>query len=297
MGIELLISDFPKRVKEAYELDVPKIDKSFNRVVVVGMGSCYISGLVLKGVLDVPVDVYDGNVGIIDENTLVILISYSGNTKEIINWFDKVKNHDKLLVVSSGGKLLRLAKGKNVIKITENLHPRFTFCYTFFPVLNALGITSLKRIRNVLKRNKKKIEDEAKIFSKKITNKIPLIYGSSYFYPAVYRLQTTIAEDGKIISHSNKITELFHNELEALPDKRFFPMLILDKAELKNYKKQIDYFKKRIKVFYEFGFNNYSREERMFLFFYFADYLGYYLSKMKKFKMGETPLSDEIKKL
>ena len=82
-----------------------------------------------------------------------------------------------------------------------------------------------------------------------------------------------------------------------MPNKKFFPVLIIDYQETKDFKKQISFFKKHIKNFYEIGFNNYTKEEKMFLTFYFADFLGYYLSKLKKEKMGETLITDKIKKL
>ncbi len=303
-----LIKQFPEMIKEAYNLEVPKLSKIFSRVVIIGMGGSYIVGLTLKEILkeeNIFVEVYPGDLYPVDKNSLVILISYSGNTKEILNAFDKL-NKDTLLALTSGGELLRKAKRKKVkiIQIPENLHQRFVFAYCFFPLLKFFEQTRIiknkkrmvNRIIKTLIKNSEKLERDAIYLAIKLKNETPLFYSSGYFYPAAYRLQTSIEEDAKIICHSNKITELFHNELEALPASYFFPVLILDKGVSK-FKKQISFFKKQIKDFYEIKYNHYSREERMFLLFYFADFLSYHLSRLKGEEMGETPLSDKIKKL
>jgi len=201
---------------------------------------------------------------------------------------------------------LRLAKKHkcSIIKVPSNLHERFTFAYGFFPVLKFFENCHLikdKRgvvfkIFETLNRNKSHLIRESKELALKLKNKYPLFYGTNYFYPVCYRMQTSIEEDAKIICHSNKITELFHNELEANPAQDFYPFLIIDKEESIKYKKQVSFFKKIIKGYFEFKFEKHSREERMFLLFYFTDFLGYYLSKLRKTHMGKTPLSDKIKK-
>jgi hypothetical protein len=123
-----------------------------------------------------------------------------------------------------------------------------------------------------------------------------LFYASNYFYPAAYRLQTSIEEDAKVICHANKITELFHNELEAFPNTKSFCLLLIDDKETKKFQKQIRYFRKLIN-YHEIKYKRFTKEERMFLIFYLVDFYGFYLSIIKKTEMGKTPRSDWIKKL
>jgi len=309
-GVYQLVKEFPNRIRDSRKWDIPNINNNFNRIVIVGMGGSFIAGLMFKEFvkeeLKMPVEVYCGDIGFIDEKTLVVLISYSGNTKEVMEVFKKVKKN-RLLIVSSGGRLVNLAQKnkKSVVEIPADLHPRFTFSYGLFPLLKVfekVGIIEnkrdiVKKIIKTLKENGYKLDKEAEQLAGKLKNKIPLIYASNYFYPAAYRMQTSLEEDIKTLAHSNKITELFHNELEALPNEKLFPILIIDEKETTAFKGQIKYFRKLVKEFYEFDYKEFSREERVFLFIYFADFFGYYLSKLKKTPMGETPKSDEIKKL
>jgi len=305
-----LTKEFPEKIRSAYKIDVPRINQGVKRIVVVGMGGCYISGLILreflKKELKIPIEVCQGFFSS-DENDLVILLSYSGNTREVLNAFKKTKNKKDVLVLTSGGKLLESAKrnGSYLIKVPLGIHQRFTIAECFFPLLKCLSKSGLiknkdrivEEIVKALKGNEKKLEADAKGLAIKLRSKIPLFYASEYFYPLAYRLQTALEEDAKIICHSNKIPELFHNELEALPSSHFFPVLIMEGEEIESFKKQVDFFKRQIKDFYEIDYRRYSREIRMFLIFYFADFLGFYLSKLKNTEMGETPLSDKIKRL
>lgn len=304
-----LIKGFTDTIKHSFEdIEVPKIKSKPSRIVVVGMGANYNAGLLLKEMLrdEIRVEVYQREFKK-SKDELIIFLSYSGNTKEVLNVFDKTLGKN-FLVVSSGGELIKRAKRRKcaIVEVPAHLHPRFTFSECFFPVLKCLGESGIikkknsivKKIADVLEKEDRRLEHEAKKLAGHVGNKIPLIYSTEYFSPVAYRFSSSLSEDDKIICHTNRITELFHNELEALPSEKFFPMLFIDKKESLVYFRQIEFFKKRLKKFFYFGYENYPREVRVFLAFSFAYYLGFYLSLIYKNKipMGETPVSDEIKK-
>ncbi len=306
-----LILGFPEKIKHAYSARALKLKRIFDNIVFVGMGGSYIAGLTFKTMYEdeirMPIDVRH-SVNFVNSHTLYVLISYSGNTQEVLNAFKKLKrvHSDNILIVSSGGKLIREGRKRKteIVKIPKEVHQRFTFAESFFPLVKIFEQSGylkdkkeeIKGIVDALKKGTDKIDQGARLLAGKLKDENPLFYASDYFYPAAYRFQTSLEEDAKIIVHSNKITELFHNELEALPASYFFPILIIDDKETKEYKNQIKWFKKHIKFYIEIGGDNYTKEQRMFLLFYFADFLGYYLSELKMKQFGETPLSDKIKK-
>lgn len=306
-----LILGFPEKIKQAYSAKVPKLKRVFDNIVFVGMGGSYIAGLTFKSMYEdeirMPIDARH-SVSYVNTHTLYVLISYSGNTKEVLLALSKLKqvHSDNILVVSSGGSLVREARKRKagIIKVPKGVHQRFTFAECFFPLVKIFEDSGylkekkeeVKEIVSAIRKSTEKIDKGARILAGKLKDEHPIFYASEYFYPAAYRFQTALEEDAKIICHSNKITEVFHNELEALPASYFFPVLIIDDKETKEYKKQINYFKKHIRFYTEIGGDDYTREQRMFLLFYFADFLGYYLSELKMKVFGETPLSDKIKK-
>ncbi len=307
-----LVKDFPELLEDAYKTEIPFLKKGFKRIAIFGRGGSYISGMLLKTFLGkelkIPLEVSPNFEGFVDSKTLIILISHSGNTKEVLHIFEKYKKYrHNFLILTSGGKLLEIAEKNNLklVRLPPYLHERFTFCYCFFPLIKTaekLGIIKSQKqvVNNMVKfllKEQESLEREAVKVCEKINNKTPLFYSTEYFYPAAYRMQTSIEEDAKIICHSNKLTELFHNEFEALPSKNFFAFLITDGKELRGFEDQMKFFKKHLINFYEFGYHEYSREVRIMFLFQFTDFLGYYLSKLKGKKMGETPLSDRIKRL
>jgi len=308
-NIHELIRDLPNQIKNSYGISVPKINPNFKKVVIIGMGGSYIGGGVFKRLvqdeINIPIRV-SHSIDYIEDETLFILSSYSGNTKEVLEVFGDLIGK-KVLIISSGGKLINLAQKYKIpfIKVPENLHQRFTISYGIFPLIKlfeGMGLIKSKkkfveRITKTLEKQRDKIENECIRLALVLNKKLPLFYSSNYFYPLAYRFQTSLEEDAKIICHSNKITELFHNELECIPKNEYFPVLIIDKKEMRNFLSQINYFKKLTKNYYEFGFKNFSKQERIIIGLYFVDYLGYYLSKLKKTPIGDTPLSDKIKKL
>jgi len=302
------VLSFPSLMKESYGIEVLRMRKGFDKIVIVGMGGSYIAGLVVKELVDglkIPIEVcnFPTRIG---KKDLLILMSYSGNSKEILMAFEKFIDRE-IIVISSGGKLLNLAKKykKNKIVLRGNLHQRFTLCYQIFPLLKLferMGLIKsnkgfLERMVKLMNKNQKVLDNRAKIVAKRIGNRVPLVYYSESFFGSAYRLQTSFEEDAKIISHSSKIPELFHNEIEGLPNKEFFPILMMDNRDISFLKKEVSFFKRLLGNYYEFKFYNLKKEERIILGLWFADFCGYYLAQLNKTKMGETLVSDRVKRL
>ncbi len=309
-GIYALIKGFPDTIKHAWEdIEVPKLAEKPKRIVVFGMGANYNAGLLLKEMLREKIHVDVSQVpGKKEEGVLYIFLSYSGNTKEVVNAFKGIIGNKNMLVVTSGGILMDFSKKRKVpiIEVPPHLHPRFTFSECFFPVLKCLGKSGIienkskliGKIYDALNDNEHVIEKEARKLAGVVRDKLLCVYGTEFFYPVAYRFQSSIAEDDKVICHANKITELFHNELEALPNTKYFPIIFVDSKEAVMYKGQIEFFRKKLDSYLYFGYENYPKEVRAFLAFYLAYFLGFYLAIQYKNKvsMGETPVSDEIKK-
>ena len=88
-----------------------------DKVVILGMGGSAISGEIIRHLAlaesKAPVWVHQGY-GLplfVDETTLVIASSYSGNTEETLSAFtESLKTPAKKLVLTAGGKLKYLAE-------------------------------------------------------------------------------------------------------------------------------------------------------------------------------------------
>ena len=148
------IKNFPIQISDAIKdtkdlkIDLDKI----HRVVIMGMGGSAIGGditrLILQNELKIPMYICRNYKlpNWVNNNSLVICSSYSGNTEETLSALNKcLEKNAEVAIVCSGGKLkdLALEKDLNHIIIPGGHPPRAMFGYGFtqlFFVLNNYGI-------------------------------------------------------------------------------------------------------------------------------------------------------------
>ena len=258
------LTRFPEQIKEA--LTIAEAVQRFNflkidNVVVVGMGGSAISGDIMLSLfrdkLDVPLIVnreYDLPKWV-NKDTLVICISYSGNTDETLSSF-KIASQKKckILCISTGGKLQDLAEKRGIpfIKIPAGIQPRAATAYLLFPsiiFLKKIGLLktaietdieeTIAVTTDFVTLNKKEVPEEnnlAKQLAKKIFNTIPQIYGWGVYTPIAIRWRHQLNENSKIIARSDIVPECNHNDIvgwSGNPDisKQFSCILFRDKDE------------------------------------------------------------------
>jgi glucose/mannose-6-phosphate isomerase len=258
------LARFPEQMKEA--LEIAEAVQRFNflkidNVVVAGMGGSAISGDILlslfRGTLDVPLMVnrdYD-LAKWVNKDTLVLCISYSGNTDETLSSFKLAyQKKCKIICISTGGKLQDLAEKRQVpfVKIPAGVQPRAATAYLLFPsmiFLKKIGLLktaieadieeTLAVTTDFVALNKKEIPEEdnlAKQLAKKIFHTIPQIYGWRIYTPIALRWRHQFNENSKIIARSDIVPECNHNDIVGWsgdPDvsKQFSCVLFRDKDE------------------------------------------------------------------
>ena len=152
------IYSFTDQIQEAIEIG-EKINlqndySQFNNIVVAGMGGSAIGGDVVKTIvhqeLKIPFYV-NRNYTLpnwVNEKTLVICSSYSGNTEESLSAYeDALKRGALICGISTGGQLSEKIKSKgfDLITIPGGLQPRAALAYSFVPMLyllNKIGLIS-----------------------------------------------------------------------------------------------------------------------------------------------------------
>jgi len=131
--MDKLIERFPAQLAEALEIGqaakVNKHDKEINKIFVAGLGGSGIGGdfvaELVKKECKVPYLVSKGYTipAYVDENTLAIISSYSGNTEETLSSFEQIKKSGaKVICIASGGKIIAQAEelGYDYIKVPDN---------------------------------------------------------------------------------------------------------------------------------------------------------------------------------
>jgi len=326
--VEVLISSY-KQIEYAWnnKFDLGKINKdNFNKVLVTGLGGSAISADLMQNYLRTEMDFpYFVNRNyylppFADQNTLVVISSYSGNTEETISVFNEaIKKKCSIVCVTTGGKAEKIAieNGIPVIKIQPGLQPRYALGLSFFSLLRLLQELKLipdqnevvNKIINLWKNkgNEFSAEDNfAFNLAESLIGFIPTIYSASDVTSAVgYRLKCQFNENSKLHAFHNVIPELNHNEIigwESFAEKQFQTKLITILDE--EYLPQI---KKRFEITTELAAKNgveivsLKSEEKEFKLrllelIYLGDWISYYLAVLRGFDPTEIENINILKK-
>lgn len=191
----------------------------------------------------------------IDKDTLIIVCSYSGDTEETLEAFEKSqKKTDKFIIFSSNGKLEEISKIKNLpfIKLKKGYEARQALHIIFFSILIVLGkllkldfLNDINEVIDFLKEERDKVILEVDEIANEMVNSIPIIYGSYSFSDSLAeRFRRQLNENGKIIAHSNIIPNLHHDEIVGFMDKFLkdiiYIILLRDQFEDSKIKKRFD---------------------------------------------------------
>ena len=244
-------------------------------IIVAGMGGSAIGGELLKDwardKIAVPIEVCReySLPAYADKNSLVFVVSYSGETEESLSVFlDAIKRKCMIVCISSGGVLHEFAEKLNVpyLRVPSGMAPRATLPYLFMPLpilLNKIGLVSdvtpeisetIKILRQVSDSNspEKPFKDN---FSKKLASNIcgtvPVVYGFGIYRAVAQRLKTQFNENSKVPAKWEFFPELNHNEIvgwEAVKElaKYFSVIFIRDNDESEAMRQRIQATKELI---------------------------------------------------
>jgi glucose/mannose-6-phosphate isomerase len=252
------ILDFPKQfrigieaAKNVYLKSLPFSKKPEN-IIVCGMGGSALPGDVLATLESLDVFVYRSyqlppQAG---KESLIICISYSGNTEETLSAFHTAfEKKLPLISITTGGKLFELSKkyGVPCAKLPwAPILPRIALGETFSALVKIL------QNHNILKENLIKelleletslkpedLENQGKKLAKKIFKKIPIIYTSRRFRKIGWIWKNSLNEGAKILAITNHFPELNHNEIvgfwkineKQIKNKKICVLVLRDKDE------------------------------------------------------------------
>lgn len=314
-------------ILRAKQVNVPEGVAPKN-IVIVGMGGSAIGGEILKDwlrdELPIPIEVCRDYIlpAYVNEDTLVFVNSYSGNTEETLTAFLSARKRKcTVLAVTSGGLLESLCTEQNIpfVKIPSGLQPRVAVPYMFFPLpilLEKLGILSkienelqdaIEVIDNVAKQNASSVPTKnniAKQFAKKLAGTLPVIYGFRQYISIAHRLKAQFNENSKVHSKSDFFPELNHNETVGYeaPDalnKTLSVILIRDPRESSEISARIETTKElvfcRAKNVLEIEAKGDTKLAKMLSVLVIGDYISVYLAILRNVDPTPVKIIDQIK--
>jgi len=223
---------WPQISKESYESNLKPVDfKDIDHIVFAGMGGSGAVGDLFSAILsktDIHVNVVKGYLlpKTVDENTLVIAISISGNTAETMTILESAhKSNCKKIAFSSGGKMESYSE-KNGIeyrKIPELHSPRASFSGYVYSILKVLNSVIPIQKNDILESLEQLEKTSQKINSNNLTESnpslelaewisgIPLIYYPFGLQAAAIRFKNSMQENAKSHVMTEDVIEACHN--------------------------------------------------------------------------------------
>jgi glucose/mannose-6-phosphate isomerase len=244
-GLFSLIDGFPEQLERGVQSFPEKISfrsGDYSSIGLVGLGTSRVCSEVLSAVMN-----GRGNLPVfslhdyflphwVGRSTLLIFLSFTGNTEEVISCFQQsLKRKCNSIVVTGGGYLgeKAVAQGVPLITIQKESPPnRTVFPSMIVPVLLycrrcgffAMHDGEIKQAADFLRHQRVSLtirSPAASNYAKKIAlyfyKRLPLIYADdAQFRAVVLRWQYQLNENAKSLAYSSYLPEMSHNELIGL---------------------------------------------------------------------------------
>ncbi|TAK66086.1 MAG: bifunctional phosphoglucose/phosphomannose isomerase [Bacteroidetes bacterium] len=327
-----LLTDFPKQIEDAVligeSLVAPFRVRALNNIVLTGLGGSAIGGDLLRSFtadqfsLPFSVNRHYTLPAYVDQRTMVIVSSYSGNTEETISAYeDAVRRKAKILCISANGEAEHLAKKYNhpYVKIPAGYPPRAALGYSFFPLLIVFRKMKLIELQNKdIKETVKLLKDKAALYNSfdakknpalklahELKDKLAIMYSSTEKYDAVnLRWRGQIAENAKSLAFGHVLPEMNHNELVGWNVlkrhmKSMKVIFLRDKEDHRRVQVRMkimsDIVKKYSPNVVEVWSEGSSPLARMFSLIYLGDWVSYYLALLNETDPTPVKVIDYLK--
>jgi len=305
-------SDTRKAIRDSEEVELGALKrKQFKALLIVGMGGSAIGGTLLKDwLLDsckIPIVVSRGYhlPAWVDKDTLVYVVSYSGNTEETLSQFrEAVDRGSQVVSFFSGGQLSRITAqmGIPAVKYSKGYQTRAAIAVLFFSlatISRRLGfvcdekwaevdeaLVVLKHLSEEMTADVPTDVNLGKSLAMRIKGYIPFVYGSRLYEGVAYRYSTQFNENSKTPAASSFLPEAFHNSIMASEaDTKFLEKICViiirdphdEKALVKKVDKLTELISDRFGRVVEVETKGEGRLARMLSALYIGDYASVYL--------------------
>ena len=323
MVMKELVSSFPQHISEAIQI-ANTIESHINysnidNILIAGQGGSAIGGLIaknlLKDELSIPLLVnQDYKIpNFVNDRTLVIASSYSGNTEETLCALRAAYNRKSIIFcICSGGEMLNFAQHNaiNHVTIPSGSAPRAMLCYSLVQILflicKTFGVlksieNDLLDVRKYLIENQHSIIKVAQNTVDSISNKMPFIYTFPEFEGVAIRFKQQLNENSKRHACYNVIPEMNHNEIVPWVKKNtcVIPIFLNGKTSSRNTTRMqisIDSIKNNVEHFLELNVeDNLSYLNQYFHFLHLVDWVSIIIAEQEDVDPNDIALINSLK--
>jgi glucose/mannose-6-phosphate isomerase len=312
--------NYDKQFAEGYELaksfDIQPLNRKVDEILMCGTGGGSMASInLLKSYLfdeiKVPIVLNQGYTipAFVDKDTLVFIMTHSGNTEEIVSCYKQaIDAGAQIIVLTAGGtvKQMALEHGHPMLNVPGGMMPRIVPGYIFLPILvilHKLGLVSdpdaaIKETISLFSQLKDQygvnvpIENNlAKQIAIEMDGLIPVVYGTLPLTDSVaWRFKNQLGENSKLMAFWNAIPALHHDEAvgwdaDSAMLKQFHFTLIRDAEDSEKNAKRVtitaEILRDRVGAVREVTTIGNSRMARLFSAIYLLDFVTLYLPLLR----------------
>jgi glucose/mannose-6-phosphate isomerase len=328
-GAGKALAEFPAQCRQAARLTASPPPGRFviRHVVFAGMGGSALGGDLVSTLaterLSVPVTVWRGYglPSFVGPDSLVVAVSYSGDTEETLSAFEAaLRRRAPAVAVTSGGALGKLAVERELplVRVPGGLMPRFALGHLFFPLLTlleSLGLTvvgeperdeaigRLEVMGEELRVDRAESDNEAKRLALTLRGRTPVIYGSALTEAPAYRWKTELEENAKLLAFHGRLPEADHNEVEGWRDpsaRVFHAVFLRDPLEDEETVRRVLVTQELIRDgaggVTDVWPRGKGRPAHLLSLIYLGDWVSYYLALLRGVDPWSVPALSEVKR-
>ncbi len=248
----------------------------------------------------------------VNEYTLVIISSYSGNTEETLHAFKQaLAAKAKICCISSGGQVVEIATDAQIdhMIVPGGNQPRAMLAYSLTGLMHILGFHNIISsdfendwIRSIEEIDKSEltIQEDALALAKSLDGKSPVLYGMDGYAGITIRFRQQLNENAKILLWHHIIPEMNHNELVGwTKDSNHQVVFLANNSDSERILKRTEicheivgkYAKNPITVT-AIGEN---KIQNSLYWIHFGDWVSFYLSEIRNVDPVEVKVIDFLK--
>jgi len=333
-----VIETFPEQLLEALSVveqsKIRKIDgRKINNIVVAAVGGSAIQGDLIRNWIEdqmaIPLEICRDSTlpSYADRRTLVIAVSYSGNSQETLSQvIEACERRCKVSSVTSGGQLERISEklGIPTVKVRSGLVPRAALPHLLTSTAHIiwrsglmksiqkeikLASRQLSEIRKEIRAENPLQNNRAKQFAIDLLGKFPVIYSSARASGVARRMKNQFNENSKVPSKFELLPEAIHNEIEGwkrldAAEEASMPFSIVFIRDTEETKSECVGFEEMKKLLNEAGVSEVkqvllegeTKLGRLLSGVYFGDFVSFYLAVARGFDPTPIKSIEKLKK-
>lgn len=320
--MKALVQNFTTQLREANAIARKAViseGSTIENILITGLGGSGIGGTIISELISdtcpVPIIINKDYFlpAFVNQNTLVIVSSYSGNTEETLSAMQiAMSRKAQIVCISSGGKVLELARQHlfEFIEIPAGMPPRSCIGFALVEILKILVaknmapaslFSDLEQSISLLDRENAGIKAEAADIAAQLNGKFPVLYSLGTCEGVVVRFRQQINENSKMLCSHHTFPEMNHNELvgwttrdERLVVVTFHTAFDYERTQ-KRYEICRPIFEKYAGAVIDIQAKGSSRLEQFLYLIHLGDWISCYIADLRGIDPVEVNVIDHLK--